>query len=221
MSLPTQLTLLEELVLLGIDDTTGSLRQTPPLAFGYALAGALLSDLALRNRIDTDPAKVFVIDPSPTGDTLLDQALTQIAAESEPRPVSRWLATFSYDRGKWEQAALSRLVARNILRIDTQKILWVFGVRRYPLIDNREVTEVKTRLSALILGDDIPDPRDAVLISLLAACNLVSHVFPEPAYAHRSERIARLARLEQIGRDVGTCINDLARAIMAINPMGG
>lgn len=221
MALPAQLTFVEELVLLGIDDTTGSLRQTPPLAFGYALAGALLSDLALRNRIDTDPSKVFVIDPTPTGDPLLDQALARIVGESEPRPVSRWLATFAYDRTQWEEAALARLVARNILRIDTQKILWVFGVRRYPLLDNHEVTEVKTRLAALILGDDIPDPRDAVLISLLSACNLVAHVFPEPIYAARSERVARLAKLEQIGRDVGACISDLARAIMAVHPMGG
>lgn len=220
MNLPAQLTFVEELVLLGIDDAAGSLIQTPAMSFGYVLAGALLGDLAMRNRIDTDPARLFVIDPAPTGDPLLDPALARIVAEPQSHSVARWLATFVESRTQLENAALERLVARHILRLDTKKILWVFDVRRYPLIDNRETMEVKTRLSALILGEDLPDARDAVLISLLFASNLIWHVFPEPAYAARAERIDRLARVEQIGREVGAAIDELARALTAIHPIG-
>jgi hypothetical protein len=61
---------------------------------------------------------------------------------------------------------LERLVDKGILRIEDKRILWVFAVRRYPLLDDREIREVRARLRDLIDSDAIPDPEDAVLIAL-------------------------------------------------------
>jgi len=220
MSLPHQLTFVEEVVLLALDDHTGSLRHMPPLSFSYALAGALIGDLAMLNRIDTDPDRLFVIDSKPTGDSLLDDALARITAETKSHPVAHWLTVFSQDSHRLEKAALERLASHGILRVEEKKILWVFGVRRYPVIDNHESTEVKTRLSALILGDDLPDPRDAVLVSLLSSCHLISHVFPGAEHAERSKRIESLARMDQIGREVSSAVNRLTHELMAMNLIG-
>ena len=111
---------------------------------------------------------------------MLDEALATIAAAPAPQPVSHWLSWFAERSHALEEAAFARLVARGILRREDKKILWVFGVRRYPTIDNQERTEVRTRLAALIRGDDLPDPRDAVLIGLLTASHLIYSLFPEP-----------------------------------------
>ena len=45
----------------------------------YGLVGALLMDLALVNKIDTDLENLMIVDTSPTGDDILDDVLTQIA----------------------------------------------------------------------------------------------------------------------------------------------
>jgi hypothetical protein len=215
------LSFVEEILLLALDDTTGALRPMPVMGLDYALAGALLADLALANRIDTDPQQLVVLDRAPTGDPLLDRALGTIASSTAPQSVSHWLGIFASERATLERAALERLVARGILSQQEKKFLWVFGVRRYPTVDNQERVEVRTRLSALILGEDLPDPRDAILISLLTASHLLARIFDEPRFHARAERIATLARMDLVGREVAAAIDTLARVLRSATPVMG
>ena len=131
----TQLTFTEEIVLLALDDKSGAQLQLPVTALGYGLAGAVLADLAVAGKIDTDPERVTVLDPSPTGDPLLDPWLALISAETTARSVAYWLSVLSDRRKEIEQPALDRLMARGILRREDKKILWVIGLRRYPTVD--------------------------------------------------------------------------------------
>lgn len=220
-SAPHALSFVEDILLLSLDDNTGALLPLPVMGLDYALAGALLADLALANRIDTDPNQLVVIDHAPTGDPLLDRALGTITTSPAPQPVSHWLGVFASERATLERAALERLVARGILRQEEKKFLWVFGLRRYPTVDNQERTEVRTRLSTLILGDELPDPRDAVLLSLLTACHLLARIFDEPRYHARSERIANLARMDLVGREVAAAIDTLSRVLRSATPVMG
>ncbi|MES2692975.1 MAG: GPP34 family phosphoprotein [Verrucomicrobiota bacterium] len=214
------LTFVEELVLLALDDTTGAPLPLPAAAFGYALAGALICDLSLLNRVDTDPEKLVVLSTATTCDPILDQALQTLSGTPETLPVSRWLGVFSENTRVFQNAAIDRLVARGVLRLEEKKILWVFGVRRYPTIDNQERTEVRTRLAALILGDDLPDPRDSMLISLLVACHLAETIFAGPEFNARSARIAQLAKMDLVGREVATSLDTLTRALRSALPLG-
>lgn len=218
---PHALSFVEEILLLSLDDETGALRPMPVMGLDYALAGALLADLAMANRIDTDPSQLVVIDHAPTGDPLLDRALGTISSNPAAQPVSHWLGVFASERATLERAALERLVARGILRQEEKKFLWVFGLRRYPTVDNHERTEVRTRLSALLLGDDLPDPRDAVLVSLLTACHLLARIFDEPCYHARAERVANLARMDLVGREVAAAIDTLSRVLRSATPVMG
>ena len=214
-----QLTFAEEIALLGLDDRTGALLPMPVMGFNYALAGAVIADLALAGRIDTDLQQLTVIRPDATGDALLDRALVTFVTSPQPKSVAHWLGVLSAQRAEIEDEALARLTARGILRREDKKIFWVFGLRRYPTVDNQERTEVKTRLSGLILGDELPDARDAILISLLTGCHLAQHIFSGPVYEARSARLATLACMDQVGREVGSDIEALTRARMAVNPM--
>ena len=72
----------EEIMLLILDDS-GEFARVPRWPLHCALAGGVLMDLALEGRIDTDPEKLFVADPTPVGDDLLDSVLTRIAETPE------------------------------------------------------------------------------------------------------------------------------------------
>ncbi len=214
MSTPAQqLTFVEEIALLALDDDTGALRPMPVMAFSYALAGAVLCDLAMLNRIDTDPQQLVLLSREFTGDLILDRALARIVNTATPLRVSGWLSQLAEDSRNIEAAAFDRLVERGILKRADKKILWVFGMRRYPTVDNRERTEVRTRLSELILGDDLPDPRDAILISLLIASQLADRIFSGPQYRARDERMTTLAKLDLVGREVAASIDAVTRAL--------
>lgn len=73
-----RLDLAEELILLALDDETGRLIRggTAVAALDRAVAAALLMQLALAHRIDTDSTHVFVISPEPIGTALADEIPT-------------------------------------------------------------------------------------------------------------------------------------------------
>ena len=86
-------------------------------------------------------------------------------------------------------------------------------MRRYPLLDNHEVKEVKTRLRELILSKDIPDPREVVLITLGNACRLLDDLFTAEEYEQVRSRITTLARLDLIGQEMAKSIREIERTM--------
>ncbi len=72
------LTFAEELLLLLLDKSTGGLTAVPDLTRRCAFAGAVLMDLALKLRIDTDTAHLILVDSTPTGNEILDPFLAEI-----------------------------------------------------------------------------------------------------------------------------------------------
>jgi hypothetical protein len=74
------LTMLEEVVLLAVDETSGGLRSTREFGTAYALVGAVFFDLALAGKIDTDTETIEIVDRTPTGNATLDRVLAAMAA---------------------------------------------------------------------------------------------------------------------------------------------
>lgn len=217
-SKPAPVNFAEELYLLALNDAEGELKPVTLSALEYALAGALLMELALLGRIDTDTQALAVISGESTGDPLLDDALATLRAESTPQNVTYWLRKFAQPSMNVKERAVAGLVNKGILRQEKRKLLWVFSVRRYPMVDQREAKEVRTRLRDLILGNDIPDPRDAVLISLGNACRVLDDMFTSDERRRVKNRIESLARLDLIGREMTDCVREIENTIAVMVP---
>jgi golgi phosphoprotein 3 len=213
----------EEIFLLALDEKQGTVRSMPGFTLDYVLAGALLMDLALLDRIDSDLSVLTVTSSKRTGDPLLDDTILEFGIQDPktPQPISFWLNALAERSGYIQKRVLDGLVRKGILKEEDRRILWVFAVRRYPIADNRDVKEVRTRLRELILGDELPDPRDVVLISLGMACHLLEDLFTSEEYERVAPRIAALARLDLIGQAMTKAISDIDQSIaQAIVAMG-
>ena len=208
------LALVEEIVLLSLDDTTGAHLPLMPQAIGYGLAGAVLADLEMAGRIATRTKCVEVLSAAPTGNPLLDPWLQRIAASEKCHSIAYWLLTLSDEKRDIEKAALDHLIDRGILKRQDKKILWVIGLRRYPTVHNEERIEVKTRLSRLIQSEELPTHFDATLISLLQGCYLISEVFGGDLLDGRSARIAAIADADPVGREVAAASREAIDALM-------
>jgi golgi phosphoprotein 3 len=213
------LSLAEEVLLLALDDETGTLREGLPGTLGRTLVAAVLMELAFLARIDTDQRVLFVVDSTPTGDPVLDDALAHLAKQDKQRSSYAELKHLLGQAHEIQQRLLDRLVGRGILEVASERILWVFGARRYPLLDDREITEVKARLREVVLGDDLPDPRDAVLLSLVEAAHLWGDAFSENELAHARTRIERLARLDFIGQALARAIHEIEATLAFARPL--
>ncbi len=198
----------EEIVLLLLNDENGRLARVSSWSLNYALAGAVLMDLAMENRIDTDLEKLVLIDPSPVGDSLLDPTLADIVA-GEERDSRFWVERTAGRAEEIREEALARLVNRGILERRDDRFLWVFRSRRYPTVQGEAEKEVKRRIMEVLFSDEIPDPRDVVIICLADACGIFQQLLSRHELNNASARIQQVRRLDLIGQAMSQAIQDI------------
>jgi len=203
------LTMLEEVVLLAVDEMSGGLRSTREFGTAYALVGAVLFDLALAGKIDTDTEDIQIVDRTPTGNATLDHVLDAVARHPHISTVRQWIEEIFQRRRDLEGEALRSLMAQGILRHEKTKRLWIIDVERFPLVNNKPQQHVKMRLAQAILTDIIPDTHDIMLVSIAEACGLLGFVVSDAQLSARRQRIQTLCGLETISRKVTAAIADL------------
>ncbi len=196
------LTLADEIVVLALDDSSGEIKPTTLPVANIAAVGGILMELALRGHIDTDLKSLFIVNPAPTGDDLLDPILSEIAAEAERHPSAWWIDELSGRHHDLVERILQRLVKAGILRQEERQFLWVFSRRAYPQVSGREEREAKARLMAVLFKDEVPDPRDTLLLGLANSTGVLSKILTEDELEKASRRISEVEALEEIGRSV-------------------
>ena len=201
----------EEITLLLLNDD-GTLVHVPSWSLNYALAGGVLMDLALENRIDTDLEKLVLIDSTPIGDSLLDPTLADINEVGE-RDARFWVERTANRAQEIREESLSRLISLGILEARDDRFLWVFRSRRYPAIEGTTVREVKLRIMEVLFSDEIPDPRDVVIICLADACGIFRRLLSRTELSRASERIEQVSRLDLIGQAMSQAIQDIQLTI--------
>lgn len=198
------LTLLEEFVLLALDETTGAFHIVPRSQMDLATVGAVLMDLMRWHRLDYDLRNIYVTDILPIGDDILDPILQilAIAPQLTQHPIAEWIDNLVPEAMTLRVRALRRLDQRGIIHREDEKILWVYGERRYPVLADTEVREVKARLLALCDNDTVPLPADAALMALAEATGLMRLFLGVAAYEKSRARIKEVAKTDLIGQAV-------------------
>ena len=199
----------EEILLLLLHDHNGKFAHVHKWSLNYALAGGVLMDLALENRIDTDLEKLVLLDATPTGDSLLDETLADIDAAEDKRDARFWVERTANRAADSRERALERLVEKGILERHDDRFLWVFKARRYPIIDGKAEREVKLRIMAVLFSDEIPSPRDIVIICLSDVCGIFNELLSRREADLASERIQQVRKLDLIGQAMAQAIRDI------------
>jgi hypothetical protein len=183
-------TLAEELYLLAGNGSTGRLLiDTARLDLG--LGGALLLDLSLRGHVGLVDFHVVATVGPPTGEQLLDMALTSIG------------------RGA-HRSVQDRLVEAGLLRRNDDRLLGVIPVHRTHESDDRLHHRLQDQLDyAVVLGHP-PSQETAALASLALAVGLERQLFP------RSDRYAVRRRMVEIA-DGGWAAAAVAGAVTVID----
>ncbi len=204
----------EELILLLLDKDTGALAPVPDRSLHCALAGAVLMDLALEDRIDTDPERLFLIDSTPVGDDLLDPCLESVARAAETRDTAYWIDRLAEpaQAGRVQRSALDRLVERGIVERETGGLhsvtRRVVRSRRYPQVDGEAGREVELRVMTVLFSEEVPTPRDVMLIALVNACGIFSRLLSPGELAEIRDRLELICKMDLIGRTVFAAIRE-------------
>ena len=209
----------EEIMLLLLEDEDGRFVHVPELSVRCVLSGAVLSELALMNKIDTDLEKLVVIDDQPVGDELLDPVLKMLVDSETTRDARYWVEYCARDADMTRRRALDRLCQRGILNCKDDRFLWVFRSRRYPIIDGKVEREVKHRIMSILFSHEIPDPRDIVIIGLVDACGIFKQLLSQKEHCRARERIDQIRKMDLIGRAVTNSVREIEASLaLALHP---
>ena len=200
----TKLRPVDEIFVLALDQSAGGFIPLPRQTLHYALAGAILMDLQLQSRIDTDLTSLILLDPTPVEDDLLDPALSAIASSDEQRDASYWVRSIADTGADLEQLVRERLIRQGVLTDSAKEVPTldrrVAETRRYPRVGDEWHKEVRLRLMQLIFNDEIPSPEDIVIVSLASVCGVFEQILSNEEHKEARGRIAELTRMDLIAQ---------------------
>ncbi len=217
---PQGLRLHEELLLIALRDRQGTVASAATAK--YALGAAILAELLLDKRVEIrEEGKaeyVRLLDATPPGDSLLDDALARIAAAREPARLRTWIERFAGLKDLRARAAAG-LVDRGVLRVERDKVAGLFDRTVYPQVDPRPERELTARLEAAVFGDEARvEPRTVLLVSLARNANLLPLVLDKGRLKDRKVRLERIQNGDLIGPAERQAVHAMqaARAFTAI-----
>jgi len=174
------------------------------LGIKFAMSGATLMELAIRDRIETDVDELWVQDPSPTGETSVDPGLVKLLEHSKRNggrsPIVDTIRELDVINSY--QLALDSLQSRGVVSERTERILLVFPIKSLVVTDIGVWRGVRKRIHDVLFAGEIPDPRDACLLSLLDATKKFRRVVKPERVQEAIEQTKRYSSLDLVGRNV-------------------
>ena len=199
----------EEFILMLFNEETGYFHQVHGWELNCAVVGAVLAELSLLSRIDTDMESLHLVDPTETGNPILDPILKAIADEPVRRSAQYWIERLAVQAESIIDSTLDRLVDLEILKHHDGEFWTLAPTTRYSdlyghLQDDTADQFIKTRISVYIFTDAIPDPRDIIIICLVNTCDVFRFIFELDGDAE--ERIRFICKMDLIGRSIAAAV---------------
>lgn len=222
------LTLMEEVVLMGLKDKEGYLLFWNDSIL-YALRGCIVLELVFRGKIAlaNDPGRrrleladriVTVRDTKPTGEVLLDEALRIMAGEDNGQSITGWIDLLSgetwnlmkinYQLKQVRERLAKGLVDKGVLRTE-RKNFFLFDMATHPVADASAKQAVKKRLLNMVVARNVElDDTERFpaatryrylrLVALVAACYAANVLENAANDLGYEQRDTAFARADQI-----------------------
>jgi len=196
----TRLTLMEEVLLMGLKDKEGYTSFWND-CISSGLRGCILIELALRGRVELERAgmrrkgllsrKIVIKNSDPCGDVLLDEALKHIKETNIGETVQTWIEYLSgetwnplklrYQLKNVRERLAKNLVEKGVLTTEKQNFL-LFDMTTHPITDNIQKNKLIKKVQDAVLSKWVNDPhrmekRMLSLIFLAHASDVLENAF--------------------------------------------
>lgn len=208
------LDLLEEYLLIALDDSKGQF-VIDSTHLHYGLAGAILLELAIREKVTIQGDYVRVNDSATVTEVALNKALEYLKEKAKSVKVKDVINAFAKQAGEFKQDVLQRLINKGILKKEEAKILWIIPNNKYPTSNLSPENKVRERLKAVMLDGAKSEPRDIMLLSLIDVSDLTKEAFRDKEdYKKVKKKIKEVTSDIQISGAINKSIREIQAAIM-------
>src|SRR5690625_1843216 len=206
----------EDLLLLSLNDEKGSIFTSASMALPYGLAGSLLVELTMMNRITMQKKKIIANDETDVEDEILNEAFLIIKQSKKTRDAKYWVNHLNRKMNKLQERIFERLVNQHVVMKEQRHFLWIFKYHQYPLTDVRKKDLLKKQIREAVFSyTENKSDREIILGSLVYACDLIKHVFPKDEQKEAKKRLKLLAKNDAYGSAVSESVQAVQVALMA------
>lgn len=209
------LNLIDQLTLLALDDEKGTFIPDST-AYAYALAGAVVLELALEEKITILDNKIRVKVEGKVDDALLDAHFQKIRKSSKNRSVKYWIEQFGNVGHRIKEDTVRKLVEKKILEKKEGKILWIFTYSKYPVHNPAPENQLRKRLSDIIVGLHKPELKEYMLLNLVKSCQLEKEVFGRDHVKTFRTRMKSLSEGDHLASTVTESIREVIETISVL-----
>lgn len=182
----------------------------------YGLAGAILLDLTISDRIETDGTKLSLKRSRPTTDPLLQEVTALMSQSPVPRKTGYWIRKLGARYNKYLMQLLKGLADKRLLRIEEKKFLGLIPYRKSYLLESYTRTNLVRQLKNEIMayrgvpGENLP------LALLVAACRMQRIVtYDRDELKQVKSQLKLMAREHPVSDAVAQTINQVQAAVIA------
>ncbi|XP_070541960.1 Golgi phosphoprotein 3-like [Ptychodera flava] len=237
----TRLTLMEEVLLLGLKDREGYTSFWND-CISSGLRGCMVVELGFRGRVELEKIgmrrksllnrKLLYKSDSPTGDVLLDEAIKLIKETEPPETVQTWIELLSgetwnpmklrYQLRNVRERLAKNMVEKGVLTTEKQNFL-LFDMTTHPVTDTSIKQRLIKRVQDAVLSRWTNDPhrmdrRMLALIYLAHASDVLENAFAplsDDDYEIAMKRVRELLDLDPEVEVMKSGANDTMWAVIA------
>ncbi len=192
-----------------LNEESGYFYQIAAHKMNCAVIGAALAELSLLSRVDTDEESLLLLNPAETGNPCLDIILKEIVDDPAQHNTQYWIEKLIKHAETIIDLTLENLSDLGILE-HHQGDFWTVAPGKLYSTGNGDDEDasigqfIRTRIGKDIFSDDIPHPRDIIIICLIETCDIFPFMFKLDQKAE--ERIKLICRMDLIGRSMADAV---------------
>jgi Golgi phosphoprotein 3 GPP34 len=208
-----ELILAEQLLLLFLDDETGSDHASSGGDPG--LAGALLLDLTAGGALTEEDGELVAVPDTAPRHPLLATAHAAIEASDKRRDAKGWVGSLPKELKPLRERAAERLVEGGVLTEERRKLLKIIPTTRFPQADPEPERDLRERLRAVLVTERQPTQQEAMLIALLVPYDLVGKLVPRDRRKDAQRRAKDVAEGGAAAKAVDDTLKGIQAAVIA------
>ncbi|MFA6125718.1 MAG: FdhF/YdeP family oxidoreductase [Bacteroidales bacterium] len=207
----------EQLLLLTVDPVTGRFFPVANQVVQLSLAGALLFDASFNGLINDDWEQLTVLNRPESGNLALDETIRCLQVLGGSIPLEQAMSVVAAHGETLRHLVWDSMETRGLLVRRKKELLFYAQKLELFTPDFPLVIEVHQKIRNAIFKDEVPDFQVPAMVSLMVAGGLTTYVLKPDEITGKRERIAWLAGMESLGREIIRSVHALESTDLEVN----